>query len=57
MPSKRVTLVHPDLPGQPITVSERAVAIHAESGWVEVDADELGVDVDLEDDEPDTDNS
>lgn len=29
-----VRLVHPDLPGQPIEVTERAAGIHATSGWI-----------------------
>lgn len=33
MPTKKVTLVHPKLPDQPITVNERSVAVHAEAGW------------------------
>lgn len=33
MPTKRVTLVHKDLPDQPITVSERAAKVHAAAGW------------------------
>lgn len=36
--SKRVTLSHPDLPGESITVSERSAAVHAVAGWVPVDA-------------------
>lgn len=31
--SQKVTLVHKDLPDQPITVSESAVRIHEKSGW------------------------
>jgi len=35
-----VTLTHPDLPGQPITVPEDVVAGHEDSGWVRyVDGD------------------
>jgi hypothetical protein len=34
MPSpKKVTLVHKDLPDQPITVSARSVEIHKAAGW------------------------
>lgn len=33
--SKKVTLVHKDLPDQPITVSEHAVPVWKESGWRE----------------------
>lgn len=33
MPSEKVTLVHKDLPDQPITVSERAAKVHALAGW------------------------
>lgn len=30
-----VRMEHPDLPGQPITVDERAVPHYAAAGWVE----------------------
>lgn len=33
MPQKKVTLVHKDLPDQPITVSERAAKVHEAAGW------------------------
>lgn len=33
MPQNKVTLVHKDLPDQPITVSERAAKVHALAGW------------------------
>jgi hypothetical protein len=29
----QVTMVHPDLPGQPITVSRSAIPDHARAGW------------------------
>lgn len=33
MPSKKVTLVHKDLPEQPVTVGERRAAVMARNGW------------------------
>ena len=33
MPREKVTLVHKDLPDQPITVSVRAAEVHKAAGW------------------------
>lgn len=35
MAQNKVTLVHKDLPDQPITVSESAVRVHKSNGWRE----------------------